>query len=272
MGLLDFGSTPEEGVKGPYADYSAALAALQADAKAADGDAYELDSGDVLVAKSIGSSWGLIPSKWANAISGDVSNASGSALRIAGESKATTLLRGWVEVTNNGTITETGDALRFDSGTGSGDYANLQFPPTTGPATSTGVLVALVIQVIDASTTQRSAYVEIRDGARKRRIVLDNLGVAGAVAWHNSATGTARGENDASIGTSKSVLFVYYPASGELGSVQVVGDASALCAVDYADFGTVATTPLLVQAYNNGGGATKQTIFDLFDIAIWETT
>jgi len=270
MGLLDFGAVPEGGVKGPYATYSAALAAVQADASAADGDVYELDSGDLYVAQSIGSSWGLIPSRWADAISADVSNASGSALRIAGETLATTLARGWIEVNSNGTITESGDALRLDSGTNNNDYATLRFTPTTGPSTSTGVLVALVIQMVDASTTQRSAVVDVRDSAKTRRVAFDNLGVAGAVAWHNSASGSARGLNDASIGTDKSVLFIYYPASGELGNVQVVGDPAALCAVDYADFGSTTSASISVQAYNNGGGATKQSIFDLFDIAAWE--
>jgi hypothetical protein len=248
----------------------AALAALQADAGAADGDVYELDSGDVYVAQSIGSTFGLIPSKWADAISGDMSNASGSALRIAGESKATTLARGWVETSNNGTITEVGDALRFDSGTGNFNYAQILFTPTTGPAASTGILAAIVIQMVDASTTQRTAYTEVRDGAKKRRVVFDNGGVAGAVAWHNSDTSTEIGENDASIGTDKSVIFIYYPASSELGAVQVVGDPAALCAVDYADFGTVTPTGIVFLAYNLGGGATKQTIFDIFDIAVWE--
>ena len=272
MGLLTFGAVPEGGVKGPYATYVAALAALQADAGAADGDVYQLNSGDTYVAQSIGSSFGLIPSKWADAISGDMSNVSGSALRIAGESKATTLGRGWAESLSNGTITETGDALRFDSSTTASGFANLLFTPTTGPATSTGVLVALVIQMIDASTLDSSAYVEIRDGAKKRRLALDNLGVAGGVAWHSSSSSSPIGDSDLSIGTNKSVLFIYYPASGEYGSVQAVGDPSALCVADYTNFGTTTSTPVVIQAFNNGGGATKQTIFDLFDIAIWETS
>ena len=265
-------ASADDRLAGPYADYDAALTALRADSGASDGDAYQLNSGDVYVAQSIGSFFGLIPAKWAGQISGAVSNASGSALRIAGEAKATTLGRGWVENNSNGTITESGDALRFDSSATASGRAQLQFTPTTGPAASTGVLVALVIQMVDVSTTDSSAYIEIRDGAKKRRVALDNLGVAGDVAWHSSSSSNPIGENDTSIGTDKSVLFIYYPASGELGSVQAVGDPSALSAVDYADFGTTTNTPLLLQAFNNGGGATKQTTFDLFDIAIWETT
>jgi hypothetical protein len=272
MGLLDFGTVADSGVKGPYATYSAALAALQADAGAADGDVYELDSGDVYVAQSIGSSFGLIPSKWADQISGDMSNASGSALRIAGESKATTLARGWTESVNHGTLTEVGDALRLDSSTTSNGFCNFIFFPTTGPATSTGVLIAIVLQMVDPSTLDSSAYVEVRDASKARRLALDNLGVAGDIAWHNNQTGNPIGTNDTSLGTSKSVLFIYYPASGEYGSVQTVGDPRALSVANYTNFGTIGSAAVVIQAYNNGGGATKQTVWDLFDVAIWETT
>jgi len=271
MGLLDFGSTPEGGVKGPYTDYDTALTALRADATASDGDVYQLDSGDLYVAQSIGSSFGLIPAKWADQIQGDMSNASGSALRIAGESLATTLARGWVEFNNVGTITESGDALRLDSSDTSNGYAQLQFTPTSTLSTSTGFLVAVTLQMVDASNLQGHALLHLRDGTKERRLHLDDDGVAGDLHWASNST-TDKGISGAAIGTAKTAMFVHLPASGEIGGLQVVGDPRARCVVEYSSFGSDAGTVFLLTAYCVGGGAARRVIYDVYDVAIWELT
>jgi hypothetical protein len=271
MPFLDFGISPEEGVKGPYADYDTALAALRADAGASDGDLYELDSGDVYVAQSIGSAFGLIPARWVDQISGDMSNASGSALRITGESKATTLARGWVEFNNVGTITESGDALRLDSSDTPSGYAQLQFTPTSTLSTSTGFLVAVTLQMVDASSLQGNAILHLRDGTKERRLHLDDDGAAGDLHWASNST-TDQGLSDVAIGTAKAVLFIHLPASGEIGGLQVVGDPRARCAVEYSSFGSDAGTVFLLTAYCVGGGAARRVIYDVYDVAIWELT
>jgi len=274
MGLLDFGAVPEGGVKGPYADYSAALAALRADAGAADGDVYELDSGDVYVAQSIGSSFGLIPSKWADQIQEDMSNATGSALRIAGESKATTLGRGWTELLQNGgTITESGDALRLDSGTTSSGLARLQFVPTSGLSSATGFLIGFTIQIVNVGSARGSAQYVIRDGTKRRWLHLDDNGTEGDLHWAGSDT-TIVGESNADISTSKTTLFTYMPASGEFAGLQIVGDPRARCVADYSDFQSAGALSdvFFFAAFASSGGASNQVVIDIFDIFAWEVT
>ena len=272
MGLLDFGTVPEGGVKGPYATYGAALAAVQADASAADGDVYQLTSGDVFVAQSIGSSFGLIPAKWADQIQGDMSNASGSALRIAGESKATTLARGWVENNNVGTITESGDALRLDSSDTSGGYAQLKFTPTSTLSTSTGFLIAVTLQMVDARSFQGGATLNLHDGTKERRLQFDDDAVAGDLHWASNGP-TDQGISDAAIGTAKATLFIHLPASGEIGGVQVVGDPRARCVVEYSSFDASGNTFCLFGNFCSApGGASLRSIFDIYDVAIWELT
>jgi len=261
----------DDRLAGPYASYDAALTALRADSGASDGDVYQLTSGDTYVAQSIGSSFGLIPAKWADQISGDMSNASGSALRIAGESKATTLARGWVEFNNVGTITESGDALRLDSSDTSSGYAQLQFTPTSTLSTSTGFLVAVTLQMIDASNLQGNSILHLRDGTKERRLHLADDGVAGDLHWASNST-TDQGISGAAIGTAKAALFVHLPASGEVGGVQVVGDPRARCVVEYSSFGSNAGTVFLLTAYCVGGGAARRVIYDVYDVAIWELT
>ena len=274
MGLLDFGSTPEEGVKGPYADYSTALAALQADAGAADGDVYELNNGELYVAQSIGSSFGLIPSKWANQIQEDMSNATGSALRIAGETKATTLARGWTELLQNGgTITESGDALRLDSGTTSAGLARLQFVPTSGLSSATGFLIGFTIQIVSVGSAQGYAQYVIRDGTKRRWLHLDDGGTEGELHWAGSQT-TDAGESNANIGTNKTTLFTYMPASGEFAGLQIVGDPRARCTADYNDFQSAGalSNVFFFAADASTGGASNQVVIDIFDIFAWEVT
>ena len=274
MPFLDFGISPEEGLKGPYADYTTALAALRADAGASDGDVYELDSGDVYVAQSIGSSFGLIPAKWVDQIQEDVSNASGSALRIAGESKATTLARGWVELLQNGgTITESGDALRLDSGTTSSGLARLEFVPTSGLSSATGFIIGVTLQIVNVGSAQGNAQFVIRDGTKRRWLHLDDGGTAGDLHWAGSQT-TDIGESNSNIGTGKSVLFVYMPASGEYAGLQIVGDPRARCVADYDGFQSAGTLSdrFFFASFASSGGASNQVVIDIFDVFAWEVT
>ena len=264
-------ASADDRLAGPYADYSTALAALRADSSASDGDVYVLNSGDVYVAQSIGSSFGLIPSAWADQIQEDMSNATGSALRIAGETLLTTLGRGWTEFNNVGTITESGDALRFDSSTTNNGYAQLHFSPTSGLSSSTGFLVGIVIQIVDAPSQQGGSSIHFRDGTKERRIHLDDNATAGALHWASNAS-TDKGSSNASIGTNKSAVFIYFPASGESGRVEIAGDPRSHCIVDYSDFANEATTLFFINAYNTGGGVARQVVFDVFDIAVWEVT
>jgi hypothetical protein len=274
MPFLDFGITPSSGVKGPYADYDTALAALRADAGASDGDVYELDSGDQYVAQSIGSSFGLIPAKWVDQIQEDMSNASGSALRIAGESKATTLARGWTELLQNGgTITESGDALRLDSGTTGSGLARLQFVPTSGLSSATGFLIGVTLQIVNVGSAKGFAQYVIRDGTKRRWLHLDNNSTEGDLHWAGSQTTTA-GESNANIGTNKSTVFTYMPASGEYAGLQIVGDPRARCVADYSDFQSAGALSDVVffAADASSGGASNQVVIDIFDVFAWEVT
>ena len=265
-------ASADDRLAGPYADYDTALAALRADAAASDGDVYELDSGDVFVAQSIGSSYALIPPAWADQIQGDMSNASGSALRIAGESKATTLGRGWVEFNNVGTITESGDALRLDSSDTGGGYAQLRFTPTSTLSTSTGFLVAITLQMVDARSLQGGATLNLHDGTKERRLQFDDDAVAGDLHWASNGP-TDQGISDAAIGTDKATLFIHLPASGEIGGVQVVGDPRTRCVVEYSSCADSGLTLFLLNNFCSApGGASLRSIFDVYDVAIWELT
>ena len=267
-------ASADDRLAGPYADYDTALTALRADSGASDGDAYQLNSGDVYVAQSIGSSFGLIPAKWADQIQEDMSNASGSALRIAGESKATTLARGWAELLQNGgTITESGDALRLDSGTTSAGLARLQFVPTSGLSSATGFLIGFTIQIVSVGSAQGFAQYVIRDGTKRRWLHLDDGATAGELHWAASQT-TDAGESNANIGTSKTTLFAHMPASGEFAGLQIVGDPRARCTADYNDFQSAGalSNVFFFAADASTGGASNQVVIDIFDIFAWEVT
>lgn len=167
MGLLDFGSTPEEGVKGPYTDYDAALTALRADASASDGDAYQLDSGQLFAAYTSEGPGILIPSDLYPRVSGYVSNASGDSYLTTADTKADLTGRGWTITENNeGTVTGgDGSAFRCDAGTnigGSSDTAALEFTPSSS---QTSAIVLVKMQPISGTLNGQSSACRVQTGS-----------------------------------------------------------------------------------------------------------
>lgn len=144
MPFLDFGISPEEGVKGPYADYATALAALRADAGASDGDLYQLDNGLVYAANTSGPGI-LMPSDLHSQGWTHHTNATGSAYFTSVDDEDTDgdlTNRGW-DVSDNETGASVskvgGSALVMTGGTGS-NYARVKFTPTTNAQASTLVI------------------------------------------------------------------------------------------------------------------------------------
>ena len=164
MGLLDFGSTPEGGVKGPYTDYDTALTALRADATASDGDAYQLDSGQLFAAYTSEGPGILIPSDLYPQIDAYVSNATGIAHQTIDDTQADLVARGWTTTTSgSGTITGgDGSAFRLDTVTGSSTSAEIQFASSTN---TPRVLMLTKIQPIVGTTLSASRH-RIFSGAR----------------------------------------------------------------------------------------------------------
>jgi len=132
MGLLDFGAVPEGGVKGPYADYSTALAALRADAGASDGDVYQLTDGRMFSALTGDLGW-LLPPRAYGRTSGLVVNATGNAEFTKADALGDVTGRGWVTSTTGvGTVTKSaGAALICSSPNPATSSATLEFTPTT---------------------------------------------------------------------------------------------------------------------------------------------
>jgi hypothetical protein len=172
MGLLDFGSTPEEGVKGPYTDYDAALTALRADATASDGDLYQLDNDMIFVAYTSEGPGILIPSDLYDRVSGYASNASGDSYLTTSDTKADLTGRGWTITENNeGAVTGgDGSAFRLDAGTnigGSSDTAALGFTPTSN---QTSVICLVKMQPISGTLNGQSIACGIYTGADLFRV------------------------------------------------------------------------------------------------------
>ena len=172
MGLLDFGSTPEEGVKGPYTDYDAALTALRADASASDGDAYQLDSGQLFAAYVSEGPGILIPSDLYPRVTGYVDNASGDSYLTTADTKADLTGRGWtITESNEGTVTGgDGSAFRLDAGTnvgGSDDAAALEFIPSSSQSSA---ICLVKMQPISGGLTGQSIASAIYTGARRLRV------------------------------------------------------------------------------------------------------
>ena len=148
MGFFSWGITPSEGVKGPYADYDTALTALRADAGASDGDAYQLDSGQLFAAYTSEGPGILIPSDLYPQVDAYVSNATG----IAADTQADLVSRGWTVTTSgSGTITGgDGSPFRLDTVTGSSTGASVVFLPTSN---ATHSLMLIKIQPISGTST-----------------------------------------------------------------------------------------------------------------------
>ncbi len=189
MGLLDFGSTPEGGVKGPYADYDTALTALRADATASDGDAYQLDSGQLFAAYTSEGPGILIPSDLYPRVSGYVSNASGDSYLTTADTKADLTSRGWTITENNeGTVTGgDGSAFRLDAGTnigGSSDTAALGFTPTSN---QTSAICLIKGQPILGTAIGQASFCSMRDGSNRFDIA-PNDGATGSFNVFSSGT------------------------------------------------------------------------------------
>ena len=134
-------ATGDDRLKGPYADYDAALTALRADSGASDGDVYQLNNGLVYLANTSGPSILLPPDLHSQGWTHH-SNATGDAYFTSSDALADVSGRGW-DVTDNETgasVTKSaGSALVMTAGTGS-NYARVKFTPTANSQTSTLVI------------------------------------------------------------------------------------------------------------------------------------
>ena len=132
MGLLDFGTVAEEGVKGPYANVAAALTALRAAASPSDGDIYQLTAGDLYIAHGTSSDLPfLVPADLAARFTlGDLlSTVNGDCIIAPADDLTAVTGRGWTTAnsTGNATVTKAVDGAAILTGSASGDDADLRF-------------------------------------------------------------------------------------------------------------------------------------------------
>jgi len=177
MGFFSWGITPSEGVKGPYADYTTALAALRADAGASDGDSYQRDDGRTFAALTGDLGW-LVPPRAYNRISGLVTNATGSAEFAKADALADVTGRGWVvSTTGTGSVTKSaGAALICSSPNPATTVAQLEFTPTT--ALAKGLVILKITGITGAQKANNNLW--LHTGAAFFRFTLAN-GSAGSV-------------------------------------------------------------------------------------------
>ncbi len=191
MGLLDFGSTPDSGVKGPYADYDAALTALRADATASDGDLYQLDDGRTFAALTGDLGW-LVPPRAYDRISGLVINATGNAEFTKADDLAAVTGRGWVVIASGGTVTKSADAaLIINSGTPQTKTSELRFTPTT--AVAKGLFIAKITGI--TGSVMANCNLNFVTGAINMRLTLTRSAAGGIdlLSAYNTVEADSRG-------------------------------------------------------------------------------
>jgi hypothetical protein len=183
MGLLDFGAVPEGGVKGPYADYSTALAALRADAGASDGDVYQLTDGRIFSALTGDLGWLLPPRAYGRA-SGLVVNATGNAEFAKADALAAVLARGWSATENGtGTATKSAAAALVVSAPSNGASVLFDFVPTAN--LDAGLILFKLTGITGA--VMGNANVIINTGSKSVRLSVSYL-AAGGVSLLQSGT------------------------------------------------------------------------------------
>ncbi len=276
MGLLDFGSTPDSGVKGPYADYDAALTALRADATASDGDVYQLDNERLFVALTSSGPGILIPSDLYPRVSGYASNASGDAHFIVTDTEAEVLARGWTFTEQNaGTVTGgDGSPFRTDAGTNIGgpfDNATMRFAPT---AAATRLLMLVKAQPISGTLNGQSFFVRTLNGSEYFQISASN-GSVGAFSVIQSGTtnlSAAVGAIQDSSDADWYMMFADTTSSTNLVSFQRIDDpAEESLTVEVSD---LPSTTANVAAYLGcqQGSIGSQTVHDYFEAHALVTT
>jgi hypothetical protein len=181
MGLLDFGTVAEEGVKGPYANFGAAMTALRADASPSDGDIYQLTAGDLFVARLTSHASGgiLIPAELdANFTIGSVaSNASGDAYWTSSDDWTPADGRGFDDsATSGGGVVgdASGGGVRLTSGAVSGG-ARIRFTPTS---TTNSMLLMYRVAAVTGDVPRATGW-SIFQGTYVLRVVA-SAGSAGA--------------------------------------------------------------------------------------------
>jgi len=276
MPFLDFGLSPEEGVKGPYADYDTALAALRADAGASDGDLYQLDDERVFVALTSSGPGILIPADLYGRVSGYASNASGDAHFVITDTEAEVLARGWTFTEQNaGTVTGgDGSPFRTDAGTnigGSFDNATIRFVPTAAQAR---VLMLVKAQPISGTLNGQSFFVRTLNGSEYFQISASN-GSVGAFSVIQSGTtnlSAAVGAIQDSSDADWYMMFADTTSSTNLVSFQRIDDpAEESLTVEVSD---LPSTTANVAAYLGcqQGSVGGHTVHDYFEAHVLVTT
>ena len=183
MPFLDFGITPEEGVKGPYADYSTALAALRADAGASDGDIYQLDDGRTFAALTGDLGW-LVPPRAYERTSGLVTNATGNAEFAKADALADVTGRGWSAAENGtGTATKSAGAALVVSAPSNSASVLFDFVPTAN--LDAGLILFKLTGITGAVMGNANAI--INTGSKSVRLSFSYL-AAGGVSLLQSGT------------------------------------------------------------------------------------
>lgn len=194
---MPFGSFGEaaagDTIKGPYADYDAALAALRADAAAADGDIYLLNDGRMFAALTGDLGW-LLPPRAYNRTSGLVSNATGNAEFSKADALADVTDRGWVaSTTAPGSVTKTaGAALICSSPNPATTVASFIFTPTS--ALTKGLAIFKITGITGGQKANNNLW--IYTGAAFFRFTLANVsaGNVGLLASFSAIDGDAKGD------------------------------------------------------------------------------
>lgn len=199
MGLLDFGTVPEGGVKGPYADYDTALTALRSDVTASDGDVYQLENGLIYLANTSGPGILLPPDLHSQGWTHHT-NATGAAYFTSVDDEDTDgdlTGRGW-DVSDNETGASVskvgGSALRMTGGTGS-NYARVKFTPTSNSQASTLVIVK--------ATSTASSLLYLNGFVQAANYWINfslSAGAANHAAWRKSSAIAGEGVLDHSGG------------------------------------------------------------------------
>ncbi len=276
MPFLDFGISPEEGVKGPYADYDTALAALRADITASDGDLYQLANDMTFNAFTSEGPGILIPSDLYDRVSGYVDNASGDAYFVSADTEAEIIARGWaVAEANGGTVTGgNGSAFRCDSGAASGgapfSNAQITFTPTSAV---TSCLVVAKLQAVSGSARPDQTYALAHFNPRSTRIV-STSGANGVFQVYGGSNTILAGQIGKVTDTSAAWFVLYSDTSTTTNVVyfrRLEDKPEETVAVEVTDLSTTTfnSVPYLRASGSTGG---SQCVLDYYECHALETT
>ena len=250
MGLLDFGTVPEAGIKGPYADYDTALAALRADAAASDGDVYQLTDERIYVAYVSEGPGVLLPPPLARRVLGYVDTSAGDAYFTLSDDEDTDgdlTARGLI-LSEAATATSSkvaGSPLELRA-PASGDFCSLTATPS---ASQTKTLALMRVSALRAETDAASSVIDlfVGSGARRARVSL-SLGGEGVVDFASASNAIESDQQGVSPVLSDGWLLVALDGTdnAQQASASLI-DNDAVRTVEYADLTSSVDDTLYLQ-------------------------